>query len=86
MAAMGTRCLSISVMRRSGGAAGRVRRRSGVAAGTGAGTLGSGLSSLMGPGGVRYSGPLMSPSLRMRQKWTARKMAATRGMRMTWRT
>ena len=47
LAAMGTRCLSISVMRRSGGAAGSVDRRSGWEAGGAAGTLGVLLSSLI---------------------------------------
>ena len=90
LAAIGTRCLSISVVRRSGGAAGSVLRRSGAAgvapslgaAGSWLRSRGSVISLCSGP----YSGPLMPPSFRMRQKWMARKMAATRGIRMTCRT
>ena len=66
-----------------GGAAGSVERRSGWEAGGAAGTsVGFLLSSLIVRLSV-YSGPLMPPSLRMRQKWTARKMAAASGMRIT---
>src|ERR1019366_10826351 len=35
---------------------------------------------------VSHSGPEIPPSLRMRQKWTARKIAATSGKTMMWRT
>ena len=63
----------------------RVLRRSGLSAGAAAGTLGVLVSSLMGSRSV-YSGPLIPPSLRMRQKCTARKTAATSGIRITCRT
>ena len=35
---------------------------------------------------VRHSGPLIPPSLRIRQKWTARKTAVMSGSAMTWST
>ena len=54
-------------------------------AGSAAGTWGFLVSSLMGSRSL-YSGPLIPPSLRMRQKCTARKMAATSGSRITCRT
>ena len=85
---MGTRCLSISVVRRSGGAAGKVVRRAGtsgvaVGVGEGGGVVSSVIERSSPPA---YSGPEMPPSFRIRQKWTARKNAAVRGRKTTCRT
>ena len=69
---IGTRCLSISV-RRAGSTGTTTRLSVGC------------LVSVM-PSASAHSGPLMPPSLRIRQKWTARKMAAISGNTMMWST
>ncbi len=84
---MGTRCLSISVVRFSGGAAGtalRLGAAGGDPAGAGVGRLVRGSVIPWAPGA--YSGPEMPPSFLIRQKWTARKIDAASGMRITCRT
>ena len=49
-------------------------------------TLYGGFDGAPDPLAFAYIGPLMPPSLRILQKWTAMRMTATKGMAMQWRT
>ena len=43
-------------------------------------------SIVIGPSRSAYTGPLIPPSFRMRQKWTIMRMAAMSGKTITWAT